>query len=299
MQDATLRQLQMLAAVAESRSLAGAAATLHVTAPAVAQQVRLLTKRTGVPLIERQADGLHATEAGHVLVECAHRLQAELAEAAESLEALRTARAGRVRLGAVSTAKYFVPALIGAFRQDHSGIDVALTIGNRSEVLAALEDYAVDLVIMGRSPARLDVVDEVFGDHPYVVIAAPNHPLVARASITVEELAPESFIVREPGSGTRAHADALLGEQPMTIGMEMTSNETIKQAVMAGLGIALISAHTIAAEVADGRLAVLNVVGLPIQRQWRVVRLARRELSPAQRALWEFVARVGRDLLPA
>ncbi len=299
MLDVTLRQLEMLAATVQSGSLAGAAAALHVTGPAVAQQLRLLEKRAGVPLLERRAEGLVPTEAGRLLVDCAHHVAAEIDNAAESLDALATARTGRVRLGAVSTAKYFVPRIIAAYRTEHPGVTVELVVGNRAEVLAALEDYDVDIVIMGRAPARLDVVDEVFGDHPYVVIAAPDHPLVGERGISVDRLATETILVREPGSGTRLHVEALLEGHVVHIGMEMTSNETIKQAVMAGLGVALISAHTIAAEIADGRLAVLDVAGLPIRRQWRVARLAHREPSPAQNSLWEFIAREGGSLLPA
>ncbi len=299
MLDLTLRQLQMLAATADAGSLAGAAVALHVTGPAVAQQLRQLERRVGVPLFERRAQGLVPTEAGRVLLQCAHHVGAEIADATESLASLRTARTGRVRLGAVSTAKYFVPRIIAAFREAHPDVTVDLVVGNRAEMLTALEDYSVDLVIMGRAPARLDVVDKVFGEHPYVVIAAPDHPLVGQRGITVDRLAEETILVREPGSGTRLHVEALLEGQPVQVGMEMSSNETIKQAVMADLGVALISAHTIAAEVADSRVVVLDVQGLPIRRQWRVARLAPRDPSPAQRALWEFIARAGGDLLPA
>ncbi|MEK9663258.1 MAG: LysR family transcriptional regulator [Candidatus Nanopelagicales bacterium] len=299
MLDVTLRQLQMLAATAQTGSLAGAAAALHVTGPAVAQQLRLLEKRAGVPLLERRPEGLVPTEAGHFLVDCAHRVAAEIDNAAESLDALATARTGRVRLGAVSTAKYFVPRIIAAYRDQYPGVTVELVVGNRAEVLTALEDYDVDLVIMGRAPARLDVVDDVFGNHPYVVIAAPDHPLVRERNVLVSRLAQETMLVREPGSGTRLHVEALLEGYPVDVGMEMTSNETIKQAVMANLGVALISAHTVAAELADGRIAALDVEGLPIRRQWRVARLAHREPNPAQRSLWEFIAREGGSLLPA
>ena len=297
--DVTLRQFAMLAATARHGSLAGAAAELHVTGPAVAQQLRLLEKRVGMPLLERGPTGLAPTEAGRVLVECAHRLDDVLAMTGDAMTSLRSAGTGHVTLGAVSTAKYFTPRLIAEFRRDHPGITVDLIVGNRAEMLDALESYAVDLVIMGRAPAPLDAIDAVFGEHPYVVIAAPTHPLVG-TRVSVQRLSEETFLLREQGSGTRVHAEALLTGSgwPLHVGMEMASNETIKQAVMADLGVALISAHTIAAEVADGRLAVLDVEGLPIRRQWRAVRLSAREPSPALLALWDFIIATGSTLLP-
>ena len=301
LRDVTLRQLEMLAATAEHRTLAGAATALHVTGPAIAQQLRLLEKRVGLALLERRADGLHVTEAGRALLGCAHRVEREMQATADELESLRTSTTGHVVLGAVSTAKYFTPHLIAEYRRANPGISVHLVVGNRAETITALEDYDVDLAIMGRAPSSLDVVDEAFGEHPYVVIAAPDHPLVGIRDVSVARLSEEMFLLREPGSGTRIHAESLIAAAglPMRVEMEMSSNETIKQAVMAGLGVALISAHTIAAELGDGRLAVLDVEGLPIRRQWRAVRLASREPSPAMSSLWEFISAQGGALLPA
>lgn len=298
MRDITLRQLEMLVATAEHRSLAGAAAALHVTGPAIAAQLRQLDKRIGVPLLERRADGLHPTEAGRELIGCAQRISDDLASTADALAALGSGSRGQVTLGAVSTAKYFAPRLIAELQREHPGIEVRLTVGNRAEMLAALEDYSVDLVIMGRASAGLDVVDEVFGEHPYVVIAAPDHPLVGERAIGVSRLAEEVLLVREPGSGTRLHAESLMDGTAFRVGMEVQSNETLKQAVMAGLGIALISAHTIEAEQHDGRLAVLDVVGLPIKRQWRIVRRTARPTNPALDAVWRFITIRGEGLLP-
>ena len=290
----------MLAATVQHGSLAGAANELHVTGPAVAQQVRLLEKRVGLTLLERGPDGLRATQAGRALLGCAHRIEAELRSAADSLESLRSATTGHVVLGAVSTAKYFAPRIIAEYRAAHPGITVQLTVGNRAEMLSALEEFDVDLAIMGRTPAEVDAVEEVFGDHPYVVVAAPDHPLTG-STVSIDRLSREVFLLREAGSGTRLHAEALLtgAGHEMNVGMEMTSNETIKQAVMAGLGVALISAHTIAAERLDGRLAVLDVEGMPIRRQWRAVRLATRAPSPPMSSLWGFIVEHGGALLPS
>ena len=301
MQDVTLRQLRFLAAVARTGSLAGAAAELHLTAPAVAQQLRLLEKAVGLRLLERGPGGQRPTEAGRVLVETGRRVDAELALCDETLRSLRSATSGHVTLGAVSTAKYFAPHVLAAFRHSHPDVEVALRIGNRDEILALLEDFHVDLAVMGRPPQGLEVDQEVFGEHPYVVVAAPDHRLAGRRGVRVSDVAADTLLVRERGSGTRLHLDGLLSAAGLddVRTMELTSNETIKQAVMAGLGTALISAHTVAAEVHDGRLAVLDVRGLPIRRQWLAVRMHRKAASPACRALWDFLVREAAGMLPS
>lgn len=300
MKDVTLRQLRFLGEVVRTGSLAAAAGNLHLTGPAIAQQLRLLEKSVGLALLERGPGGQRATEAGRLLVETSHRIEAELAICDEALRSLRTATTGHVTLGAVSTAKYFAPQVLGSFRRAHPDVRIALHIGNRDEIITRLENYEIDLAVMGRPPQRLEVEQRVFGDHPYVFVAAPGHPLVGRREVPLELLAEETLLVRERGSGTRLHLDGLLtaAGRDGTVGMELDSNETIKQATMAGLGVALISAHTIAAEVHDGRLAVLDVRGLPIRRHWLVVRMQRRAVSPATRALWDFFVAEGTAQLP-
>jgi len=301
MKDVTLRQLEFLAETIRAGSLAGAAARLHLTGPAIAQQLRQLESAAGLPLLERGPHGQRPTDAGRLLAESHARIRDELAACDEGLHALRSAEAGRVTVGAVSTAKYFTPHLIAAFRLAYPKIGIGLAFGNREEIVARLEDYSVDLAIMGRPPQGLEVEQQVFGDHPYVIVAPPRHPLAGAGRIPFRRVTDETFLVREHGSGTRLHLDAVFaaaGHEP-GIGMELDSNETIKQAVMAGLGIALISAHTIAAEVHDGRLAVLDVDGLPIRRHWLLVRMARRTSGPATKALWNFVALTGADYLPS
>jgi|NGEPerStandDraft_6_1074524.scaffolds.fasta_scaffold99267_1 DNA-binding transcriptional LysR family regulator len=300
MRDVTLRQLAFLAETVRTGSLSGAAAQLHLTGPAIAQQLRQLQQTVQLPLLERGPGGQRPTEAGRVLLDTYTRLTAELASCEEELDGLRAARSGRVTAGAVSTAKYFAPHILAAYQRAHPGVRISLKIGNRDEVLSQLETYAVDLAIMGRPPGELDVEQHVFGEHPYVIVAAPAHPLVGISRVPFEQIAAESLLVRELGSGTRQHLDALFERTDLqpSISMEITSNETIKQAVIAGLGIALISAHTIAAEIHDGRLAVLDVQGLPIQRHWLVVRMARRAITPATRALWEYICRDGAGQLP-
>ncbi|WP_030436769.1 LysR family transcriptional regulator [Actinoplanes subtropicus] len=300
MKDVTLRQMEFLAETIRAGSLAGAAERLHLTGPAIAQQLRRLEAAAGLPLLERGPHGQRPTDAGRLLAETHARIRAELAACDEGLRALHSAEAGRVTVGAVSTAKYFTPHLIAAFRLAYPKIGIELAFGNREEIIARLEDYSVDLAIMGRPPQGLVVEQQVFGDHPYVIVTSPRHPLAGSERLAFQRVTEETFLVREHGSGTRLHLDAMFaaaGHEPV-IGMELDSNETIKQAVMAGLGIALISAHTIAAEVHDGRLAILDVDGLPIHRHWLLVRMASRTAGPAVTALWNYVALTGADYLP-
>ena len=300
MKDITLRQLRFLVETVRTGSLAGAASACHVTGPAIAQQLRLLEKAVGLPLLERGPEGQTPTEAGRILVAAAHRIEAELATCTDTVVSLRKAESGHVTLGAVSTAKYFTPQVLAHFQRAHPGIRVSMNIGNRREIIDRLEEYEIDLAIMGRAPSRLEVEQEFVGDHPYAIIAPPDHPLVGAGPVAFSVVAKEPFLVREPGSGTRLHAEDLFARAglPPAYSMEISSNETIKQAVIAGLGVALISEHTVAAEIHDGRLALLEVEGLPIMRQWLVVRMARRSVSPATQAMWDFFVTEAQALLP-
>ena len=300
MRDATLKQLRSLAATIECGTIVGAAQRLHITAPAVAQQLRLLERTIGLPLLDRSSGTLRPTDAGRELLDATSRIEAELQNCGQNLGLIRDGTFGRVTFGAVSTAKYFAPQLLAAFWRVHPSVDVKLFVGNRDETIRGLAGNDADLVIMGRPPAELDLVTEVIGDHPHIIIASPRHPLAERLRIPQAALAGERFLVREQGSGTRLLTDWLLTTariQP-PIGMEISSNETIKQAVIADLGIALISAHTVAAEIADGRLLALNVVGTPVMRQWYVVRRSSRRLGPAGTEFWDFLTGRAREFLP-
>jgi DNA-binding transcriptional LysR family regulator len=202
---------------------------------------------------------------------------------------------GRLTIGLVSTAKYFAPALLGRFLKAHPGVTVKLDVDNREAMIGLLAGNQVDLAIMGRPPQNVETVAEAFAPHPHVVIASPEHPLAGKRRIPLERLAAESFLIREPGSGTRGLLERLFAEHalPLTVGMEMASNETIKQAVIAGMGISLLSLHTVGLELATRRLAILDVVGLPIVRSWYVVHLARKRLSPVAQALKAFLLAEG------
>jgi LysR family transcriptional regulator for metE and metH len=297
----SLRQLRALGAVAGTGGLTAAAERLSLTPPAVAQQLKLLEDALGgVPLLERTPAGMRPTEAGREALVALGRIEAALADCAAAIEALRGIEGGRVAVGVTSTAKYFAPFALAAFQRAHAGVEMRLSVGNRQQVVAALEAFELDVAVMGYPPDHFPVERAVLGPHPHVIIAPPGHPLAARRAIPLGDLAGETFLLREPGSGTRDLMRRLFeAAEPDGPRMEIGSNETIKQAVMAGMGIALLSAHTIAAELRDGRLAVLDVAGLPAVRQWFVVRRAEKRLLPAAQAMWDHLIRHGAGFLPA
>jgi DNA-binding transcriptional LysR family regulator len=300
MRNVTLKQLRMIAAAATGRSFAAAADALHVTPPAVTAQMKLLEDEVGLPLFERDSTGLVATSAGQEMLDAARRIEAVLREARESIEAMRSPEGGRVTVGVVSTAKYFAPRLLAAFAREHPRVELELVVGNRSDILSRFEAGGFDLSIMGRPPVEVALESALIGDHPHVVVAAPDDPLAGLPDLGPDRLAGRTFLVREAGSGTRTLMEHFLARAGLApkIGMEIGSNETIKQAVIAGLGLTFISAHTVAAEIEDHRLVVLDVAGLPMWRRWYVVRLARKRPLPATRALVDFVTTRGAEFLP-
>ena len=287
----TLKQLQTVRAVAQSGTIATAADILKVTPAALTARIKLLEGDVGLAFFDRAGGRLRLTDAGQEVVNTTIRMEMLLVELGNTLAALKGKHAGRISIGVVSTAKYFAPKLVAAFSKVNPRIDIALSIGNRQETIKQLRDYAIDIALMGHPPADVPVIAQVIGDHPQVIIAPLDHPLVGQIGIDKADLATENFIIRENGSGTRGVFDAFFGDvvgaQPR-IKFEIGSNETIKQAVMAGLGLSLISAHTIEAEVAAKRLAVLDVKGLPIVRKWFLVHRANWTPTPVGEAFWDF-----------
>jgi LysR family transcriptional regulator, low CO2-responsive transcriptional regulator len=240
------------------------------------------------------------TDVGKEFIMAEARIASVLGELSETTSALKGGSIGHLNFAVVSTAKYFAPFLLSTFEKLHPRIDITLTVGNRGEVLARLADYRIDMAMIGRPPQDIDVVMQEIGPHPHVVIAAPDHPMARQRKIPAARLSRETMLVREVGSGTRLLTERLLSDLGATpkLGMEISSNETIKQAVMAGLGISLLSYHTIAHEVEEGRLAILNVEGTPVIRKWFIVRNKRKNLLPSGQALWSFIAAEGASYLP-
>jgi LysR family transcriptional regulator, low CO2-responsive transcriptional regulator len=296
----TIRQLRALSTVQKTKSVTAAAKQLHLTQPAVTLQLRNLQQLAGLPLIQRTGDGMLLTDAGREVLALGERIEAAIASCETSLEMMAGKTAGRISIGAVSTAKYFVPFAISGFSRLHPKLDITLTIGNRQEISAALRGYDLDFAIMGRPPVDIDMNVHLIGDHPHVIIAPTAHRLARKSRIKLADLAGETFLMREPGSGTRGLMEQLFeqaGVHP-NIGMAMSSNETIKQAVIAGLGIAFISAHTVATELDERRLVTLDVAGLPVVRQWFVLARKDKVLLPPAQAMLDFLSARGAEFLP-
>jgi len=301
MRNATLRQLRSILAVERLGKITLAAREIGLTASAVTLQIQQLEADAGASLFDRTSDGLRATDAGRAVVAAARAIEERLTQLDDELAAVSGARRGTLRLGVVSTAKYFAPRLVAAFMAAFPGIELRLVIGNRAEIIAAIADQQVDIALMGRPPRQVAVQPQLIGEHPLVIIAPPEHPLAGVGRIPKSRIAAEIFLVREPGSGTRLSLELFLGDLPGRLdhlGLEFGSNETIKQAVMAGLGVAFLSAHTIAMEVELSRLVVLDVVDTPVRRQWFAVSRTDHAPSPTMMAFKDFVARRGREFLP-
>jgi len=296
----TLKQLRVLQAVVETGTVSGAAEALAVTPPAVTAQLRHLETILGCALVERAGQCFRPTDAGREILLTVTRIDDALTDSLDVIEALKGVDGGRVAVGVISTAKYFAPKALAAFKRAHPKVDLRILVGNRGQTIEALERFALDFAIMGRPPEHFEVEQVAIGDHPHVIIAAPDHPLARTSGLTISALCGETFLLREAGSGTRTLVRQLLADGGLdpASGMEFGSNETIKQAVMAGMGIALISAHTVAVELEDRRLGVLDVEGLPIVRQWFVVKRREKRLLPAARALWDHFAMAGGTFLP-
>lgn len=300
----TLRQLRALAAVAETGSLAAAGERLGLTPPAVHAQIRNLETALSVPMLQRAPTGAGSvpTPEAELALEAGRRIEVALGRCVEQIAAVKAGHSGRVTLGVVSTAKYFAPRLVATLKRQSPGVEVVLRESNRGGVVADLERQAVDLAIMGRPPRQPVVAASPIGPHPHGLIAPPDHPLAGLDRVEIEQILREPMIAREVGSGTRIlmtrYLDAQAPGQAYDL-VEMGSNETIKQAVMAGLGLAFISLHTATEELRSGRLVALRAPGLPLMRQWFLVHSADHPLSPAARALAERIEALRGAFLPA
>jgi DNA-binding transcriptional LysR family regulator len=287
----SLRQLRIFEAVARQLSYTRAAEELHLTQPAVSMQVRQLEEEVGLALFEKLGKQISLTEAGRELYHYSRSINRALQEMEEVVEALKGVSRGRLWVAVASTVNYFAPRLLAAFHQRYPGISLKLDVTNRERLVRLLEANAVDMVLMGQPPDAVDVESEAFMENPLVVVAPPDHPLAGGPHIPLGRLAEEVFVMREPGSGTRQAMERFFAEHGIAIrhGMQMTRNEAIKQAVRAGLGLSVVSLHTIELELATGKLVILEAEGFPLERQWFLVYRRGRRLSPAARAFREFV----------
>jgi DNA-binding transcriptional LysR family regulator len=278
-------------AVARHLSFSRAAEELHLSQPAVSMQVRGIEAILGLPLTEQVGKKIFLTEAGQEVLHASRGITARLDDLQANLEQLRGVDRGRLNLAVTSTVNPVATGILVRFRGRHPRVSLHLDVSNRESVLDQLAGNRVDLAIMGQVPAGLGLEATRFMDNPLGVIAPPDHPLAGARRIPVEKLAAESFLVREAGSGTRGAMERFFAQRGLEIrsSMEMSSNEAIKQAVQAGLGLGILSLQTLEMELSLKRLAVLDVEGFPIMRQWYVVHRADKRLSPAAQAFKDFV----------
>lgn len=291
----TLRQLEIFLAAVENRSFAAAAETLSLSAPAVSMQMSKLGEELGAVLFEKEGRSIQPTEIANALVPYARQMTTTLTDAVEMVKSMQGELDNRVRVAMVSTARNFGPQLFQEFQKHHPRIDLQITIANRRGVIEALETGQIDLALMGRPPRRIEVTAHQFARHPYVLISHPDHPLARFRRIRRADLAAHRFLVREPGSGTRMVHEHYFQSDGLSLpqSQEMDSNANIKQAVMANMGLAFISAHTIALEHEAGKLTILDAEGMPELRDWFVLYPKEAVLGAAARQFRDFIKSKG------
>jgi LysR family transcriptional regulator, low CO2-responsive transcriptional regulator len=295
---ATLHQLKVFEATARHGSFTRAAEELFLTQPTVSMQVKQLTKAIGLPLFEQVGKRLYLTDAGRELFSTCQEIFTNLEQLEMSIANLKGMKQGRLRLAVITTAKYFMPRLLGPFCQLYPGIDVSLTVTNHERVLDRLMNNQDDLYVMTQLPDQVDIKAHPFLDNPLVVLAPKTHPLAAQKNIPLKRLVEEPFIMREPGSGTRQAVQKLLDEHNFSVKvrLELGSNEAIKQAIAGGLGLSILSRHVLSMEGTDGVLTVLDVEGFPIERQWYAVYLNGKQLSVVASTFLDYLPEAAQQL---
>ena len=297
----TFRQLKVFESVSRNLSYTLAAKELFLTQPAVSMQIKQLEENVGLPLLQQMGKKIYLTEAGREMNHYARNIARELEEAGEIMEQLKGAKIGRLEVTVATTANAFATRMLSKFNKMYEGSTVSLDVTNRESLLQQLADNEKDIAIMGRPPENAELVTEPFADNPLVVIAAPDHPLVGQQPIPLYMLQDQTFVVREKGSGTRTAMQRFFEEHNLSItsSMEMNENEAIKQAVQAGMGLGVVSIHTIELELETNRLVILDVEDFPIMRHWYLVHRKGKRLSPITQAFKDFVLSEGRNLIPS
>lgn len=298
MRHATLRQLQVFEAIARHLSFTRAAEELYLTQPTVSMQIKQLTDTVGMPLFEQIGKRIHLTDAGKDLCTLCREVFDSLERFEMNIADRKGLKQGRLRLAVITTAKYFAPRVLGAFCQRYPGIEVSLKVTNRERVLERMTQNLDDLYILGQPPESLDAHSQSFMENPLVVLAPSGHPLVGRKRISLKRIAEEPFLMRETGSGTRIATQRLFDEHKIKLNMRMDlgSNEAIKQAIVGGLGLAVLSRHCLALEGDTGPLRVLDVQGFPIKRHWYLVYPEGKQLSIAAQAFYSYLLHEGKHV---
>ena len=298
MKQATLHQLKVFEAVARHNSFTRAAEELFLTQPTVSMQVKQLTKAVGMPLFDQVGKRLSLTQAGEELVKTCREVFDTLDQFEMTVADLKGLKQGRLRVAVITTAKYFVPRLLGPFCQRYPGIDISLQVTNHEYILNRLSENLDDLYVMSQLPENMEITCHQILENPLVVVAKADHPLAQEKNIPIERLATEPFIMREPGSGTRKAVQSLFEEQKILVKvrLDLGSNEAIKQAIAGGLGISILSAHTLALEGPNSHLTVLDVEQFPIERYWYAVYPSGKQLSIVASTFLEYLLAEGKQV---
>jgi DNA-binding transcriptional LysR family regulator len=297
----TLRQFRVFEAVADRLSFTQAAKALHLSQPAVSMQVKAIEEQVGLPLFEQLGKQIYLTEAGHEIHHYSRAIRQLLDEAEDVINGLKGAHQGQLTISVASTANYFVPTLLGVFHERFPNITVSLDVTNRETLLQQLSENVVDLVVMGQPPEGADLEAGIFMENPLVIVAPPNHLLAKQKNIPFARLEDEVFLTRERGSGTRSAIERFFEQHGVKLntGMEIASNEAIKQSVQAGLGLGLLSRDTLDMELALKKLVILDVEDFPIVRHWYVMHRKGKRLSTVAAAFKQFLLEEANALLHA
>jgi len=295
----TLRQLQIFEMVVRLGGYTRAAEALHLTQPTVSMQIKKLNEALGLPLLEQVGRHVHPTAAGRDVYAAAQDILGRMVALGDSTSERKGVIKGDLHISVITTATYFMPRLLGAFIAQHPEVHPRLTVTNRARVLERLKSNEDDLLIMGQVPKELAVNAYPFIDNELVVVAAPDHPLASARGISLERLCEERFLVREPGSGTRLAVERLFLEQNIAVTpyMELGNSEAIKQGVMAGLGVSVVSRHSLRLELAGGHIVILDVDGFPLKRRWYAVKLKSSKLTLVAQSFLDFVLDESSDIL--
>ena len=295
MKNATLRQLRVFESAARHLSLTRAAEELHLTPPAISIQIRQLEAHARVELFERVGRRLRLTEAGEEVLAHTRQVLGHIRAAEEAIAGLGSLEQGLLDVGVINAGDHFFPWLVAAFRERHPRIRLRISVGNRDELLVRLAEHGLDLAVMSHPPSERGFAAEAFAPHPHVIVARADHPLARRRAIPLARIAEEPLLTREAGSATRLAMEQAFAEARVVarIEMEIASNETIKQAVAAGLGVGFLSKHCIEQETALGKLVILRIAGFPVMRQWYVVKLRARRLPRIAEAFEAFLVEEG------
>lgn len=287
----SIRQLQIIEAIVQTGSYSLAAELLHMTQPAISMQMKQLEHNIDLTLFERQGKKIVLTSAGQDVYRHSCEITANYDDMLEAIRGIKELHTGRIKVSTPTTANHLITQMIANFAKTHQDITVVLKITNRARLIEQLQAFEPDLVVMGEAPPKLGLVSDQLMLNPLVAIAHPDHPLTKKSRIPLKNLAKHEFVVREPGSGTRAAIERYFNDKgaPFKSGLELGSNEAIKHAVAAGLGLGIVSLHSIKLELEANKVVILDVNQLPIKRHWHIVKRKDKHLLPAAKAFEDFM----------